>query len=309
MRLLLLAAVLSVAPAVLAQPEARGASLLRVPFERVPGERSTLHVARSRAEREGRALVDSTHGAWLVDERVLAARPRSYTFAWTYRAEGDEPGLLAPRFDLATNTLEGRPIVFRTDTTGTPYQIANGDSLRAAIDGAVRRLAARLGPDARVLLDGVRATAATDAGLEAMLVADVERFHLASGNRYPVGRAVTFRSELPNPFGGPPIPALARYELRRRAPGDSLLTVEWRQTPDAEALARILVDMLAEVAPGALRLTPAEVARRFGIEERATFRLDPGTGRPEQLRYVKTVRFGDRLRTERLTIRRLPRAK
>lgn len=308
MRAWLLLGLLLAASAAPAQPTGPGASLvLRVPFERVPGERSTLHVARSRAEREGGVLLDSTRGAWLVDERVLAVRPRSYTFAWTYRAEGDEPGLREPRFDLATNTLEGRPIVFRTDTTGTPYQIANGDSLRAAIDGALLRLAPRLAPDDRILLDGVRATAATDGGLEAMLVADAERFHLASGNRYPVGRAITYRSELPNPFGGPPIPAVARYEVRRRAPGDALLTVEWRQTPDAEALARILVEMLSEVAPGALRLTPAEIARRFGVEERAVFRLDPGSGRPERLRYVKTVRFGDRVRTERLTIERRPR--
>lgn len=297
------------ASAVSAQPEfdvRRLALVHRVPFERVPGERTTLRVVRARAEREGAVLVDSTRGAWEVEERVLAARPRSYTFAWTYRAEGDAPGLREPRFDLATNTLEGRPIVFRTDTAGTPYQIANGDSLRAALDGALRRLAPRLDPTDRVLLDGVRATAASNSGLEDMLLSDADRFHLASGSRYPVGRPVTYRSVLPNPFGGPPIPALARFELRRRAPGDSVLTVQWRQTPDSEALARILIDMLNEVAPGGPRLSPAEVARRFGIEERATYVLDPETGRPLRMTYLKTVRFGDRTRTERLTIGRLP---
>lgn len=307
MRLLLFLAMLLAAPGVLAQPEARGAApVIRVPFERVPGERATLQVVRSRAEREGGVLVDSSRAGWLVDERVLAARPRSYTFAWTYRAEGDDSALREARFDLATNTLEGRPIVFRTDTAGTPYQIANGDSLRAAIDGALRRLAPRLAPEDGLLLDAVRATAATSTGLEDMLLADVDRFHLASGGRYPAGRAVTYRSVLPNPFGGPPIPAVSRFELRPPARGDSVLTVTWRQTPDGEALARILIDMLNEVAPGRARLTPAEIARRFGVEERATYFLDHRTGTPHRLTYRKTVRFGDRERTERLAIERLP---
>ena len=307
MRSLFLLVVVLAAPIALAQSETRGAALVaRVPFERVPGERATLRVVRSRSEREGGVLVDSTRAVWLVDERVLAARPRSYTFAWTYRAEGDEPALREARFDLATNTLEGRPIVFRTDTTGTPYQIANGDSLRAAIDGALRRLAPRLAPEDGYLLDAVRATAASSSGLEEMLLADMDRFHRTSGSRYPIGRAVTYRSHLPNPFGGPLIPAVSRYELRRRAPGDSVLTVLWRQTPDTEALARILIEMLAEVAPGGPRLSPQEVARRFGVEERATYVLDPRTGRPQRMSAIKTVRFGDRTRTERLVIERLP---
>ena len=88
MRLLFLLAVLSVAavpPAVGQTPRdsARVPAVQGVPFHRVPGERFTLRVVRSQAEREGGVLMDSTRSVWLVDERVLARRPRSYTFAWT----------------------------------------------------------------------------------------------------------------------------------------------------------------------------------------------------------------------------------
>lgn len=254
-------------------------------------------------------LVDSVRRAWLVDTRVLASRPRGYTMAWTYRAEGADPEGeepadegRGPRFDLATNTLEGVPIVFRTDATGQPYEIANGDSLRAAIRTALRRLAPRLGPQQRAVLDHVQATVATDAGLESMLLADADRFHLVSGGRYPVGQAETYRSALPNPFGGASIPAVASFRLDRLGARDSVATVRWRQTPDAEALARILIDLLAEVSPGQPQLTPSEIARRFGVEEEATYRVGAERGEVWSVRYRKGVRFGDRTRTERVTM-------
>ena len=152
------------------------------------------------------------------------------------------------------------------------------------------------------MLDNVRATAATDAGLEAMLLADVDRFHLVSGGRYPDGQTVAYRSTLPNPFGGPPIPARSSSRLNRLGARDSVATVRWQQTPDAEALARILVDLLAEVSPGQPRLSSAEIARRFGVEEEATYRVGVRRGEVWSVRYRKGVRFGDRTRTERVTM-------
>ena len=178
---------------------------VELPFERRPGERATVRIVKTAVEREGGLLVDSLSGAWRVDTRVLAARPRGYTLAWTYRPERDTSAARVARFDLRTNTLSGVPVVFRTDRRGQPYEIANGDSLRAALGRALRRLAARLPPEQQIALDAVRATAASDAGLEAMLLTDPERFHLASGGRYPSRRAVTSRSALPNPFGARPI--------------------------------------------------------------------------------------------------------
>ncbi len=271
-----------------------------LPFTRRPGERATVRFMKSRAEREGGVLVDSVSGVWYVEMRVLAARPRGYTMAWTYRAKGDEDDVRGPRFDLATSTLEGIPIVFRTDATGQPYEIANGDSLRAAITTALRRMAPRLGPEARATLDDVQATVATDAGLETMLLADVDRFHLASGGRYPVGQPVTYRSALPNPFGGPPIPAVSSFRLERIAAGDSVATIRWRLTPDADALARILVELLNEVTPGRPPLSLAEISRRFGVEEEATYRIGTQRGQIQSVRYRKTLRFGGRSRTERV---------
>ncbi|MEP0545312.1 MAG: hypothetical protein ABJF88_00105 [Rhodothermales bacterium] len=308
MRPLLLLALFSV----LAAPPLRGQSgtdstvkatvpspAVRLPFMRRPGDRATVRIVKSRAERDGGVLVDSVSGTWLVDTRVLAARPRGYTMAWTYQAPGRDD---ERRFDLATNTLEGVPIVFRTDATGQPYEIANGDSLRAAINAALREMAPGLGREARAALDNVRATAATDAGLEALLLADVERFHLASGGRYPAGRAVTYRSALPNPFGSAPIPAVSSFRLEPLAARDSVATVRWRQTPDTEALARILIDLLNEVTPGRPPLTTAEVVRRFGVEEEATYRVGTKRGQISSVRYRKAVRFGDRVRTERVAM-------
>jgi hypothetical protein len=276
-----------------------------IPFIRRPGERRTIRLVKTQAEREGGVLVDSVRRSWLVDTRVLASRPRGYTMAWTYRSEGEEGGGQGPRFDLTTNTLEGVPIVFRTDATGQPYEIANGDSLRANIRRALRRQAPRLGPQQRAVLDHVRATAATDAGLEAMLLADAERLYLASGARYSVGVPETYRTALPNPFGGAPIPAVARVRLERIGARDSVATVRWQQTPDAQALARILVELLAEVSPGRPQLSPSEIARRFGIDEEATYRVGVKRGEVWSVRYRKGVRFGDRLRTEGVTMEAL----
>ena len=84
------------------------------------------------------------------------------------------------------------------------------------------------------------------------------------------------------------------------------MTVRWRQTPDADALARVIVSLLREVAPGGPRLSPAEVAQRFGVEERATYRIGRRRGRVLGVDYRKTVRFGERTRTERVTMRTLP---
>ncbi len=269
-----------------------------------------MRIVKTFAEHEGDLLADSLSGTWLVDMRVLAVRPRGYTFAWTYRAEDTDVGRdnaaqRGARFDLLTNTLEGVPIVFRTDRTGQPREIANGDSLCAAIGRALRRLAPRLTLTQRPALAAVRATVSTDAGLEHMLLADAERFYLASGGRYPVGRDVTSRSLLPNPFGGASIAATTSFRLHAFAATDSVLTVRWRQTPDAQALARVIVDLLREVSPDSPRLSPTEIARRFGVEEQATYRIDRRRGRVLGMDYLKRVRFGERTRTERVMMKAL----
>ena len=276
--------------------------VVRLPFVRRPGDRAVVRMVKSRAERDGGVLTDSVSGSWLVEMRVLAARPRGYTMAWTYRPHRDYDGGPIVRFDLATNTLVGIPIVFRTGVTGQPYELANGDSLRAAINAALRRERFTPGTEARAQADHVRATTATDAGLEDLLLADVERFHLTSGGQYPVGRAVSYRSALPNPFGSAPIPAVSSFRLDRYAAGDSVVTVEWDQVPDRQALARILIDLLNEVSPGRAPLTTDEVSRRFGVEEEAAYRIHMKRGEIASVRYEKVVRFGDRVRTERITM-------
>ena len=280
---------------------------LRLPFAHRPGDRSTVRVVKSRAERDAGVLVDSVSGVWDVTMRVLAIRPRGYTMAWTYTRPGVHDDGRRAHYDLVTNTLEGIPIVFRTDAKGQPYEIANGDSLRAAINTAMGAKTPPLGSESRALFDNVLATVSTDAGLEDLLLADVERYHLASGGRYPADHAVTYRSALPNPFGGAAIPAVASFRVERMTPGDTVATVRWRQTPDTQALARILVDLLNEVTPGRAPLTTDEVMRRFGIEEKATYRIGTQRGQVWSVRYAKAVRFGDRVKTERVAMEIVPR--
>lgn len=269
-------------------------------FAPPPGERLTLDVQRTieeHGEEAGRRLLlERTQHAWTVEAEVRGRRPAGYALAWTWRPAHGE-GAPSPRFEPRTATLEHVTVVFAADSLGRPEFVLNPRWVRTRLEQAIAAQAPVTDARDRPRLEAARRQAATPEGLRALLLADAERLALPLGRTYAPGRPVRIRSALDNPFGPGTIPAEAT--LRLDSLRDGRAYVSWRLEPDPRALAEVVLDLLEGFAPGAVRLTPQEVARRFEVVEEARFVVDARHGRVLHAAFERRTRSGARTRLER----------
>jgi hypothetical protein len=299
LRALLLLLVLA-APAAAQPPD----TTLSLPYERAAGQRYSVHVEKvyeEYAEEGGRELlVDRSRHAWAVEAEVRGSRPGGYALAWTYRPASDSARVRRPpQFEPRSSTLEHVRIVFAVDSLGRPQFVLNPLWIRSHLDRALEAQAPRTDAEDLPRLEAARRQAGSPAGLRGLFLQDADRLSLVHGRRYTLGRAVPYRADLANPYGPGTLPARGAFRLDSLRDGRAFIS--WNLAPDPRALADAVLTLLEEFAPGTVRLTPEEVARRFSVEERARFVVDTRAGWVLRAEFVRRIRSGGRTRVEQRT--------
>lgn len=280
-------------------------SVVTVNYAPVLGESRHLAVEKVRAEyaEENGALVlvDSTAHTWAIVSEVLEERLDGYALRLTYRpvTARSAPRAVQPRLEPTTGTLSGVPLIFRVDASGQPIGLNNARAVREALLSAMPRSPGDA--EMRARLDALVRQTETDAGLASLVMADIERYHLPLGRRLPVGTTVEFETTLRNPFGEGEISAVERVRLDSLYDDGRRAHMTWSLTPDSQALARVVLELIEGFAPGAVELTAEELTKRFSVSEEASFELDPRRGTVYRAAFERRIRAGERLRVERTT--------
>lgn len=278
-----------------------------LPFQRTAGQQYEVVVVKVREEYTQEAgrlvLTDRVRHRWTADAEVRGRRPGGFSMAWTYRPEGARQPGRTPSLEPVTGTLANVRIVFAADMLGKPLFVLNPLWVRSRLAEAAEAVRPRTDPPDRPRLDAYLRQARSPTGLSALVLADAERLYLVSGRSLPLGRSVRTDASLPNPFGAGRIPAVETVRLDSISADGTTAHVTWSMVPDPLVLADVVLDLLEGFAPGALQVTPAELAARFSVTELARFRIDMRGGWVDEATFERRVQAGERLRVEETTLR------
>ena len=236
-------------------------------------DRRTVTIEKSREDSRRVEPLRATGEAKL---RVLEGGPRKAVLRW----ETDAISLPIPENVEASDVerikavTEDIAIEYATDSAGQLATLRNIAELKRAT-GRVLDEMEKLDVKLAAAVDALRPLLQSDQTLQATMTGDAALLHGAYGMRLEEGRPLDTPYELPNPFGGEPIPAEATFELKEIRDVSGCAVVELRVDPDVEAVEGILRE-LAERAGGP---PPSESdLRGYRLSSATRFIYDPGSG-------------------------------
>ena len=261
------------------------------------GDRRTVHIQKSLedTERDG-----SFHTSATAEVRVLDADKSGALLRWTSGPISlpAAPALLGDDADEVAEAVDPLRIEYATDRDGIFSELANLSSLRTQVVAMLDAIAKETDKDEEVT--ALRRIAESKAFLEAAMVEDLGNLHFMYGVEVERGERVDTEYELPNPFGGDPVPSNASYTLTMLRDRDGCAVFDVTIDADSDAIARNLRE-------GQEQLTPGEAPDESDLEgltlrHELTYAYDPGSGWIARADARKIFELGDERRTERTLI-------
>ncbi len=261
-------------------------------------------------ERSGAGEAASGAGASRVTVSVEAEHAEGWTLRWDADATVlDGLGLSAAVLEEADrrDNLPRQQIRYRVGRSGMFEEVLNVDELRQAVDEALIALAAVAPGGGEGLADSQALVAGLpDQALADIYTEDLRIFHGLEGLELEVGEQVELAEELPNPFGGPPVPAVTTIEILETVDRDGCVSIQARTLPDPDQFLDVMYESLVaafpktEVEPGSAEL--AALVEDVVLDNLLAAQLDPGTGYLRRIGARKVVGDRDQERIETVVL-------
>jgi hypothetical protein len=206
-----------------------------------------------------------------------------------------------PLMEIALAALRDVPLQLRVDASGRVQSLVNVAAVRAQclelMDIAAARLAVdpAKAPMIAAVFPAIKAAFGTDAMVTAASLREPAILLGAMGRRYGAREPVEFRTDLPNPMGGAPVPAIARLSIRSVSPRSKRAELGWLMVSDpvaTQAMARAGVEQATRAIAAATFVKPNISVPEMSIEERGDFVVDTATAWPVRVTHQRTVRAG-----------------
>jgi hypothetical protein len=201
--------------------------------------------------------------------------------------------------DHLAETMSDLEVEYRTDADGAFRRALNVPALRAYANDLFDAIVEWSGGDS----DGTEPTDArrlrelftSDAFVQSALIEDIIVLHGLYGAVLRPGEPVTAGSELPNPFGGLPIPARTTAELVTPRDGHGCAQIHADVVPRRAAIMRLIRDVgvAGTEAPGGVDLR---------VRQRIDATYDPGSGWIVEAAATKMADVADRHRRDRTVV-------
>jgi hypothetical protein len=149
----------------------------------------------------------------------------------------------------------------------------------------------------------------TGPNMETLTLKEARLFFRFSGMELELDKKVEFETELPNPLGGDPYPAIGWFEARAVPDQPAELLIECGSSIDAKRATELMLESLSEMAKAAGKPAPTpEQLPKIEVEERSTYYIDRGNGLPRLVENRRSSKAGTRVRTDLISMRLLPPA-
>jgi hypothetical protein len=279
------------------------------------GKQSFLMV-KTGQKRKGGAVVQTTTTRTPVQVEVLKAGTDGYLLAWTLgEAQFDDPEQAkSPHVREMVRLATGYRLVLRVDAEGSLAAVRNWAEVRDKAERILALTTARLKDtgvdDATVakMRAQVRAAVSTEEGVRRTCARDPHLFLSPLGRDYSTSGPLEYEAQLPNPLGGEPLPARARFSVKELDRKTGQMVVRCTQTLEPES-ARRMIEKLAETFAGrpGQPAPQTDLLKDLDVRDTAEFTVDLATGWLHRLRHRRVMASGDTAQVTTITITRTER--
>lgn len=269
------------------------------------GDTRRVTIERTREDNGGEAPIG---GATTAEVEVLKASRGGAELRWV---TGDMELLLGDRelpdevLDELKKAMSDITVEYSTDRDGAFRKVENLPEMRSQLETMLSTLE-RLGGDDPGFAQAMQATRQvmeSDAFIETAGIEQPGLLHSAYGIELSQGEALTGETELPNPLGGPPIPATSEFELVSARDANGCVAVSGHVDAEPEALRKYLVEGMERLSG---REIPEAEIQGMRLRQEIEYAYDPGSGWIARAEARKLVSVADRRRTDRTVLTTSP---
>ncbi|MCS6858870.1 MAG: hypothetical protein NZT92_00960 [Abditibacteriales bacterium] len=273
------------------------------------GEKRQLELVQTRERTRGNEVVSRMKLRTQVELEVLDASSKGFLVRWSYPdtkvEEATSPRI--PNVEDLLSSLKGYKVEVETDAAGEFAGVRNWQELKAAaatmVDTALNATPTLDANMKNAVRQQMLSLFGTQQQIENAFVREIRLYHLVLGGSFTVGKRVTYRDLLPNPFGGEPFPSTGSFLLKEYDAASGRAVVEWKSTLDPQPTRRILLKTFTDLAKRLGAPSPKDSdLPLFNIEDTAEVVVDTKTGWVKSLnhrRMTSTTQAGQAVRDVR----------
>ncbi|MCO5206216.1 MAG: hypothetical protein M9928_14370 [Anaerolineae bacterium] len=215
---------------------------------------------------------------------------------------GDDPVLQA-----LMNLSQGVVVEYETNEYGDVVAVRNWEEIARLMQQSLEMVAGMLRDAGLSEAEIAEMEAlispmfASQEQVEAFAMESIQLYHLAYGwSPLEQGSPIIYDSQLPNPFGGEPFPALGELALINGDFGEGVVLLHWKQSVDPQFVRQIMMQTLVDMAMwmGNDPPTESDLPDPFVVEDYAEIVFDVESSWNRSLYYVRKIEVGTSLRTD-----------
>jgi hypothetical protein len=251
-----------------------------------------VYTLLKKSEKKSNQRLQKDSSSFQLTVTVLEESNEHYLLEWRYKT------LYMPQMN-GTNIIgiealcNNLRIVYRTDANGSFMELVNMDEVLSFIDKAYDATMAnyKYTPEMETVVNEFRRLIKSRESVEQILLKDVQVFHNIYGLEFN-SRKQTEEGELPNMFGGDPLPAKSTYQFMRFDKLKNQIHINIELLVDSDAATRIITDFINATGKklGKKDSLSAADLPKIDIHDTNRFVLDQSTG---WLRSASSERFVD----------------
>jgi len=221
---------------------------------------------------------------------VLDSTAEDYTIKWVFH-NPVLPGRDLPALSQPLPVFEGMQMIFRTSSVGTFIELLNWEEVRDSYVHLMElSLPKEMDSAMTASINGAKALFSTKESVEAALIREIQLFHMPYGYKFTTQK-ITENTQLSNPLGGDPLPALQTYQITQLDRRQDRFTLSFRQELDKSSFGKIMDGMFKKMGikeDNELQATKATLASLV-ISDNSEYEFISSTGWIRRLYYLRTA--------------------
>lgn len=263
------------------------------------GESKIFHIVHEKTSSENGKLKSQFSLAYEAHVTVIDSSTENYTIQWIFHLSDSvkkaNPGLA----DLSP-VYEGLKMIYKTSQTGVFVELMNWREVKDAyvkmMELSIRKELDSVG---KAALEQSKAFFNSKEMVEAALIREIQLFHLPYGYQFSTTE-IKEKGELPNPFGGDPLPALHTYKITELRPKQDYFNLVVTQYIDKMGSKKIIEDVFKRmgVQNDSSIVEVEKILNTLEIKDESEYHIIYSTGWPKKIKFTRTAHTGQMHQTD-----------
>jgi hypothetical protein len=237
--------------------------------------------------------------AWVT---VIDSAAKSYTIKWVFHLP--KQATITPALSDSLPVYNGMSMIFRITNLGGFIELLNWEEVR---DSYIRMmelsLPKKMDSTAAAILQSSKNLFHSKEMVESALIQEIQLFQIPYGYKFSIVEA-TAKTEIPNPFGGDPFPAVQTFKLTELDPKKDEFTLAFDMRIDKGNL-KGMIDSLVKkmnIKEGQEMQAAKEQIGSFDLHDFSEYHFIKSSGCIRRLYYKRTTVLAGATRTDAYTI-------